>query len=52
MFYIVPNDRRDRVVRPPSDEKTWMRVLDTLNEYQSRLFVAEKALQLGRGGIT
>jgi hypothetical protein len=29
-----------------------MRVLDTLNEYQSRLFVAEKALQLGRGGIS
>ena len=31
---------------------TWMRVLGTLNEYQSRLFVAEKALQLGRGGIS
>jgi hypothetical protein len=29
-----------------------MRVLGTLNEYQARLFVAEKALQLGRGGIT
>ncbi|MBK5294496.1 MAG: ISAzo13 family transposase [Acidobacteriia bacterium] len=29
-----------------------MRVLGTLNEYQSRLFVAEKALQLGRGGIS
>jgi hypothetical protein len=29
-----------------------MRVLGTLNEYQSRLFAAEKALQLGRGGIS
>ncbi|MGH9438101.1 MAG: ISAzo13 family transposase [Terriglobia bacterium] len=33
-------------------EKTWKRVLGTLNEYQARLFVAEKALSLGRGGIT
>jgi len=32
--------------------RTWMRVLGTLNEYQARLFVAEKALQLGRGGIS
>src|ERR1017187_491042 len=52
MFYIVPNDRQDRVVRPMSSEKTWMRVLGTLNEYQFRLFVAEKALQLRRGGIS
>ncbi len=29
-----------------------MRVLGTLNEYQARLFVADKALQLGRGGIS
>lgn len=29
-----------------------MRVLGTLNEYQARLFIAEKALQLGRGGIS
>jgi len=29
-----------------------VRVLGTLNEYQARLFVAEKALQLGRGGIS
>ena len=29
-----------------------MRVLGTLNEYQARLFVAERALELGRGGIT
>ena len=29
-----------------------MRVLGTLNEYQARLLVAERALQLGRGGIS
>ena len=29
-----------------------MKVLGTLNEYQARLFVAERALDLGRGGIT
>ena len=29
-----------------------MKVLGTLNEYQARLFVAEKALEQGRGGIT
>jgi hypothetical protein len=33
-------------------EKTWMKVLGTLNEYQARLFVAEKALEQGRGGVT
>jgi hypothetical protein len=35
-----------------SSEKVWLRVLGTLNEYQARLFVAERALDLGRGGIT
>jgi hypothetical protein len=33
-------------------ERPWMKVLGTLNEYQARLFVAEKALELGRGGIS
>src|SRR5262249_13130187 len=33
-------------------ERTWLRVLGTMNEYQARLLVAEKALQLGRGGIS
>ena len=32
-------------------EKRWLRVLSTLNEFQARLFVADKALDLGRGGI-
>jgi Rhodopirellula transposase DDE domain len=35
----------------PAD-KQWLRVLGTLNEYQARLFVAERALQMGRGGIS
>ena len=29
-----------------------MKVLGTLNEYQARLFVAERALERGRGGVT
>ncbi len=35
----------------PAD-KQWLRVLGTLNEYQARLFVGERALQMGRGGIS
>lgn len=41
---------RDGSISPA--EKRWLRVLGTLNEYQARLYVAEKALALGRGGIT
>ena len=33
-------------------ERRWLRVLGTLNEAQARLFVAERALALGRGGIS
>ena len=33
-------------------ERGWLRILGTLNEYQARLFVAGKALELGRGGIS
>jgi DDE family transposase len=51
MFYVVDH-RRNRAVKPALAEETWLRVLGTLNEYQARLFVAEKALQLGRGGIS
>jgi hypothetical protein len=47
MFYVV-----DRHTPNASSEKTWMKVLGTLNEYQTRLFVAERALDLGRGGIS
>jgi hypothetical protein len=30
----------------------WLRVLGTLNEYQARVCVAQKVLELGRGGIS
>jgi hypothetical protein len=33
-------------------ERRWLRVLSTLNELQARLFVAQRALDLGRGGIS
>jgi hypothetical protein len=33
-------------------ERRWLKVLGTLNEFQARLFVAERAVQLGRGGIS
>lgn len=33
-------------------DRRWLKVLGTLNEFQARLFVAERALQLGRGGIS
>jgi hypothetical protein len=49
MFYVVRNYAHRKF--SPVD-KQWLRVLGTLNEYQARLFVAEKALQMGRGGIS
>jgi DDE family transposase len=33
-------------------ERHWLKVLGTLNESQARLFVAQKALELGRGGVS
>jgi hypothetical protein len=39
-------------VSATSAEGTWLQVLGTMNEYQARLLVAEKALQLGRGGVS
>ena len=37
--------------RSPSESR-WLRVLSTLNEFQARLFVADKALDQGRGGMS
>jgi hypothetical protein len=34
------------------DEKRWLKIFGTLNEFQARLFAADKALDLGRGGIS
>jgi Rhodopirellula transposase DDE domain len=33
-------------------EQHWLKVLGTLNELQARLFVAQRALELGRGGVS
>src|SRR5690242_1936622 len=33
-------------------EGRWLKVFGTLNEFQARLFAADKALDLGRGGIS
>jgi hypothetical protein len=33
-------------------ERRWLKVFGTLNELQARLFAADKALDLGRGGIS
>jgi hypothetical protein len=36
----------------PESERAWLKVLGTMNEAQARLCVAQKALELGRGGIS
>jgi transposase len=36
----------------PETDRRWLRVLGTLNEAQARLLVAQKALDIGRGGIS
>jgi Rhodopirellula transposase DDE domain len=41
-----------RSTRPAADDRRWLRVLSTLNEYQARLYVADRAMDQGRGGIT
>jgi len=38
--------------RPTPVESRWLKVLSTLNEYQARLYVADRALDQGRGGIS
>src|SRR3990172_6348200 len=41
-----------RSTRRTAGESRWLKELGTLNEYQARLFVADKALDQGRGGIS
>lgn len=41
-----------RSTRLTADERRWLRVLSTLNEYQARLYVADRAIDHGRGGVT
>ena len=38
--------------RLASAERRWVKVLSTLNEAHARWFVADKALDLGRGGVS
>src|SRR4029450_5070632 len=52
MFCVVKDYARRAIVAPSAAERRWLRVMSTLNEYQARLFVAEKALELGRGGTS
>ena len=40
-----------RVKSTAKAEEQWLKVFRTLNEFQARLFAADKALDLGRGGI-
>jgi len=47
---VLPNRAEGATSR--SEERRWVRVLSTLNEAQARWFVADKALDLGRGGIS
>jgi hypothetical protein len=44
--------RSTRVRSVSGAEKRWLKVFGTLNEFQARLFAADKALDLGRGGIS
>ena len=43
---------RSNGTRLTAEERRWVKVLWTLNEAQARWFVADKALDLGRGGIS
>ena len=48
---MVSTGRAD-AKRLTSQERRWVKLLSTLNEAQARWFVADKALDLGRGGVT
>lgn len=48
---MVPSPRSDGSFLTPQ-ERRWVKMLATLNEAQARWFVADKALDFGRGGIS
>jgi hypothetical protein len=50
MFEFMRDYAKRARISPSPEERRWLRVLSTLNEYQARLFAAEKALEMGRGG--
>jgi Rhodopirellula transposase DDE domain len=39
-------------LRKTKTESRWLKVLSTLNEFQARIYVADKAMDLGQGGIS
>ena len=41
-----------RSIRRASSDRRWLKVLSTLNEFQARIYVADKAMDWGRGGIS
>ena len=47
MAQSYPGTRRQLGV-----ETLWLKVLSTMNEFQERLFVAQRAIEVGRGGIS
>ena len=52
MFGLMRDYAKRARILPSPEERRWLRVMSTLNEYQARLFVAEKALEIGRGGAS
>jgi Rhodopirellula transposase DDE domain len=52
MFKVVKNYPKAARMSPSPAERCWLRVMSSLNEYQARLFVAGKALEMGRGGTS
>ena len=38
--------------RVPDTDRQWLRVLGTMNELQARVFVAQRAVEEGRGGVS
>ena len=43
---------KPRLAKLPEAQRYWLHVLGTLNEAQARVFVAQKALEEGRGGVS
>src|SRR2546422_2216560 len=43
---------RTRQERVSPEEARWLKVLSTMNEFQARVYVADRALDLGRGGVS
>src|SRR5215831_16670660 len=44
--------KRSAALRRTKTESRWLKVLRTLNEFQARLYVADRAMDFGRGGIS